>query len=281
MGPIAIWPQRRLEFHMTGLAGKAFIVTGGTRGIGHAVATRLLEGGAKVCITGRNAERLTALQSDIDPKGRSLITVQQDVADPQSWARVIASTVGAFKSVQGIVNNAGMHQTSPLEDISDTDFDRMLATNARSVFLGTQYGFRILPMYATTNAPGSIVNVSSIAGLVGTSFQSAYAMSKGAVQTFSMAAASEAIDRNLPIRVNTVNPGMVDTDMGSELAEALVHAGLAQNADHAQKGLSKSYMNKRFSSAREVAATICFLLSDEAKHITGSHFKIDGGSICI
>lgn len=262
---------------MQELKHHTFIVTGGTRGIGKATAQKLCGLGAKVCITGRSQDTLDQVKIAIDPTGKNVIAVAQDVQKSSSWEQVFAETIRAFGFVHGLVNNAGIHKMHALDKTLEADFDCIMATNAKSVFLGTQKAFEVLPEFVSAQNPGSVVNVSSIAGLVGTSFQSAYSMSKGAVQIFSLAAAREAIDRKLPIRVNTVNPGMVETDMGGELAEELVANGLAQNMEQARKGLVKNYMDNRFSTPAEVANSICFLLSNSASHTTGCALKVDGG----
>ena len=259
------------------LENRVFIVTGGSRGIGKTTAQLLCERGAKVCITGRCEEALDQAKDDLRAYGSRVITLKQDVADAGSWGPIFGATTEAFGAVHGLVNNAGMHQIMALECTSEEDFDRIMAANAKSVYFGTKAAFEYLPQFVSDEYPGAVVTVSSVAGLRGTSFQSAYSMSKGAAQVFSLAAAREAIDRKLPIRVNTVNPGMVDTDMGAELAEALVENELAKNIDHAKKGLVKSYMGRRFSTPAEVAHSICYLLSNSASHITGSSVSIDGG----
>lgn len=259
------------------LVGKTIIVTGASRGIGEATALEAARRGANLVLIGRNVENLARVAKQVRDLDARAAVYPMDVTDEQAWLGAFETAVSAFGQVNGLVNNAGVHALRRLEENTEADFDWILASNVKSVFLGTKQAFIHLPQFASKEDPAAIVNVSSTAGLTGASFQSLYNLTKGAVQIFTKSSAQEAIDRRLPIRVNSVNPGMVDTDMGDEVVEAIIAVGLAKNGDEARKNLTRGYMDRRFARPSEVAKAICFLLSSEASFTTGDFLTIDGG----
>ncbi len=261
------------------LNSKTIIITGGSRGIGAATAELAAERGANVVITARNTDKLADVKSRIEAAGGQVLTIAQQVQMAADWDKVFEETVSRFGAVHGLVNNAGVHAIRTMEDSTEEDYHWMMDTNVKGVFLGTKKAFEVMPRYASADQPAAIVNVSSTAGLRGASFQALYNMSKGAVQLFTKSSAQEAIDRRFPIRVNSVNPGMVDTDMGDELVNALVENGVGRDAEQARKNLTRGYMNRRFAKPEEVAKAICFLISDEASFTTGDFLAVDGGFI--
>ena len=231
---------------------KVIIVTGAASGIGAEVARMLASEGAKVVITDVNDERGQQLAEDI---GSTAIFVHQDVASAEDWAAVVDRAEKAFGSVTGLVNNAGIVGPNDvlLEDLKDEDFRKVLDINLYSVFKGMQSV--VAPM--RSGGGGSIVNISSTSGLVGSVNVASYVTTKFAVRGITKAAALEFAPHN--IRVNSVHPGGIKTNI--EVFDAVKAATPLG----------------RIADPREVAYLVLYLLSDESSFSTGSEFVVDGG----
>lgn len=242
------------------VSGKIVIVTGAAAGLGAAIARRLEEEGATVART--------------DIAGGSGI-VRQDVTDEGQWRDLIADVVRKHGRLDGLVNNAGIADgkgpPDPEGALAD-DWRRIYTVNVEGVFLGCKYA---IPAIAEGGG-GSIVNMSSIGALVPTPFLSAYGASKAAVMQFTRTVALHCCEHDYAIRCNSVHPGQVRTPMHDELmARTAAELGLDE-AQAAQAFLSKVPM-KRWQEAVDIANGVLFLLSDEARFITGTSLVIDGG----
>ena len=234
------------------------LVTGGTRGIGHAIAARLADEGARVFLTGTDANRAEGVADELDA-GRGLVLgLRLDLTDPESVKRCVAAA-GADRGLQILVNNAGVSRDGLLARQSAAIWREVMATNLDGLQACCQAAVR--PMMRARY--GRIVNLSSIVGLRGNPGQTAYAASKAGILGFTKALAKELARRN--ITVNAVAPGFIETDMSRGMPEA------------AQAQLGSAIAMGRPGSPEEVAAAVAFLASAEASYITGAVLEVTGG----
>ena len=240
------------------LKNKTAIITGGGSGIGLACARTFAREGANVAIFGRRQDRLDRAADAI---GGQALAVPGDIAKEEDIDRLVEVTIDTFGQIDILVNNAGVFEFGFLHETDDAMWDKAINVNLRSVFRLTK---RVLPKMLERKS-GSIVNISSIAGLIGLPGTSAYSASKAALDQFSRVIAMEYAKEG--IRSNSVCPGMIETEMTEELRNDKVLAAEILN----------SYPVGRFGSPQEVANACLFLASDEASFITGVVLPVDGG----
>lgn len=238
---------------MATLAGKVVIITGAARGMGAATARLAAEAGAKVVLT----DVLTEGERTAKLIGDSARFIQQDVTDPAQWERVVDFTLARFGSITGLVNNAGITVNTLFENDTLESFEKVLKVNLVGVFLGMK---SVIPAMQTAGG-GSIVNISSAAGLTGMPLTSGYGASKWGVRGLSKVVALELGASG--IRVNSVHPGMVFTPM------------TANTVREGPGGFPLSALG-RAGRPEEVARATVFLLSDESSYVTGAELAVDG-----
>ena len=243
------------------LEGKVALVTGAAAGIGAAVARRFAAEGASVALTDVRTEDGAALSEALNAEGHRTCFVPLDVASESQWAESVALVTKTLGGPTVLVNNAGIYARRLIENTSATQLDRMLDVNVKGVFFGIK---AVLPAMRAAGG-GSIVNLSSVAGIVGSGYSSDYNASKGAVRILTKCAAIQNAKDN--IRCNSVHPAPIDTDMGREAAPA----GEIRNQRLLEIPLG------RMGTAEEVANAILFLASDESSYVTGSELVVDGG----
>lgn len=251
---------------MKRLEGKVTVVTGGNAGIGEAIAKRFAEEGASVVITGRRQQELDHVASAIRIHQGTVLPVAGSVTDEAHVQDVVRRALDSFGRIDVLVNNAGIGAFGKrLHETDDTTWANVIDVNVAGVFRMTR---AVIPQMLRQGR-GAIINVSSIASLVGLSGLAAYTASKGAVDAFTRAVAVEYAQDG--IRCNVVNPGLINTPMA---------ASLMANPDMLQSILSQ-YAIRRPGKPEEVANLILYLASDEATWVTGATFPIDGGmTIC-
>lgn len=247
--------------------GKIALVTGGGSGIGRETALGLAAGGAKVVVCDVDEAGGAETVALVEQAGSSAIFVKADVGKPEQVEAAVNAGVESFGGLHIVVNNAGIGGEAALTgDYSLEGWHKVIDVNLNGVFYGMRYG---LPAILSSGG-GSIVNVSSILGLVGWGTAPAYVASKHAVAGLTKAAATEYAQQG--VRVNSVHPGFIETPL-------LTKAGITPGSDGYNFIASKHAMN-RLGTADEVAHLIVWLCSDEASFVTGSNYTVDGGYTC-
>ncbi|MBD8037644.1 SDR family oxidoreductase [Solibacillus sp. A46] len=249
------------------LDNKVVIVTGAAGGIGKEVVRKLIGLQAKVVLVDLNEDAIKAVQTELSLTVDNSLIVKADVSKEDDVKNYVDQTISKFGRIDGFVNNAGVEgPAKPLEDITEKEFDFVYSINVKGVLFGLKY---VLPVMKGQKY-GSIVNTSSVAGLIGSPSMALYNSSKHAVMGLNKVAALEAAAFN--VRVNTVNPGVINTQMMRKI-EANVAPGAAEAA---QAAYNDAVPMKRYGEPEEVANVIVFLLSDEASYVSSSSFTIDG-----
>ncbi len=259
--------------------GKVAIVTGGGTGIGRATARRLAEEGAIVTITDVNVE---AGQAVADELGGKAMFIQQDVRQEADWQRLMDQVADKQGRLDILHNNAGILATQQMQFLADTDVEQwraIQAVNVEGVFLGCKYGVAAMSVGGRERGGaggGAIVNMSSVAGLIGTPGAIAYGASKGAVRQLTKSVAIDCAKKGLGIRCNSIHPGIIQTNMGEEV----MHLG-GGDPERAWKAFIKSVPMDEPGRPEDIANCVLFLASDEARHVTGAELVVDGGITAI
>ena len=242
------------------LDGKVAIVTGGSRGIGLAIAALLAEDGAAVVVSGRDADRLQRAVKELETQGRTAHAVVADAASREDCDRLAAAAKERFGRIDVLVNNAGITRDGLLVRMKDEDWDRVMDVNLRGVFLLTR---AVTKAMVRQKRGGRVINITSTAGVMGNAGQANYSAAKAGLIGLTKAAARELA--HWSILVNAVAPGLIETDMAAALPAEARGALLAQ------------VPLKRIGTAREVAEVVRFLAGDGAAYITGQVFHVNGG----
>lgn len=257
--------------NVSSLDGRHAFVTGGSRGIGEVVAGALLEAGARVTITGRNAEAVAATAERLGARGACRGEVVE-VTDAASIRRAAEAARAAFGPVTIIVANAGQAESAPLHRTADELWDRMIGVNLTGTFLTIR---ELLPDLLAAGW-GRIVNVSSIAGLAGAPYITAYCAAKHGVIGLTRALGVELAKKN--ITVNAVCPGYTETDM-LDFAVTKIVEKTGRSVEEARADLTKGNPQGRFVTPEEVANTVLWLVSPGSESITAQAIAISGGEI--
>ncbi len=244
------------------LEGKVALISGGARGMGAAEARFFAREGARVAVGDLLEEEGARLESEIAEAGGDCIFIRLDVTSEESWANAVEVTVSRYGRLDVLVNNAGVYQKARVEDTTLEGWDRVMAINATGPFLGTKAAVPAM----RDSGGGSIVNISSTAGLVGSLHSTAYTASKGAVRLLTKATAVQYAGDG--IRANSVHPGPIDTDM---------LAAVYSDPEERRLRVSRIPMGRE-GTVEEVAYGVLFLASDESSFMTGSELVIDGGA---
>ncbi|MFD1705849.1 3-oxoacyl-[acyl-carrier-protein] reductase [Siminovitchia sediminis] len=242
------------------LEGKVALVTGASRGIGKAVALALAEEGANVVVnyagsTGKANETV----SEIQAMGREAVAYQCNVSDSEAVQAMVKDTVAKFGKLDILVNNAGITRDNLLMRMKEDEWDDVIDTNLKGVFLCTKAVTRQMMKQRS----GRIINMASIVGVIGNPGQANYVAAKAGVIGLTKSAARELASRG--ITVNAVAPGFITTDMTDQLT------------DEQKDAMLKQIPLEKFGQASDIANTVVFLASDEAGYITGQTIQVDGG----
>jgi 3-oxoacyl-[acyl-carrier protein] reductase len=248
--------NRRIQVN---LAGQTAIVTGASRGIGRAIALRLAGAGAKVACVARSADKLNETADAIAAAGGTAEVHPCDVTDSRAVSQLVDGLAERWGQLDIVVNNAGITKDTLIPRMSDEDWDLVLATNLRSVFLFA----RAASLVMMRKRSGRIINISSVSGIMGNAGQANYSASKAGIIGLTRTVAQELAGRK--VTVNAICPGFI----ASEMTEAMGSAILDE--------IKKRIPAKRLGEADEVADAVLYLASDSAAYITGEVLTIDGG----
>ncbi|PCJ21742.1 MAG: hypothetical protein COB04_02135 [Gammaproteobacteria bacterium] len=259
---------------MNNVTGKVALISGSARGLGAETARTFVAGGGKVVVADILDEVGLATVEEIKVAGGEALYVHLDVTQESDWQKAVDSAVNGFGKLDVLVNNAGIFFTKSTAKMTLEDWRLMTSVNLDGVFLGTKTALPALKESAANADVGSaIVNLSSVAGITGAKGASAYCMSKGGVRLYTKACALEFASSR--IRVNSIHPGLIDTDMGRLVIDS---ARGPENADRVRKAMEASHPIGRIGVPQDIANGIVYLASDDAAFMTGSELIVDGGS---
>lgn len=243
------------------LQDKVCLISGGARGMGAAEARLFSSEGARLIIGDVLEEEGGRVAAEIGESGGDIHFVKLNVTSEAEWERAVRRAVDLYGRLDVLVNNAGIYQRATVEETSSDGWDRVMDINAKGVFLGTRAAVPALK----EAGGGSIVNISSIAGLIGSGFSTSYNASKGAVRLLTKSTALQYAKQG--IRANSVHPGPVTTDM-------LPH--LFRTSQELEERIAETPLG-RLGTLDDVAYAVLFLASDESSYVTGSELIVDGG----
>ena len=243
------------------LQNKVALISGGAKGMGAVEAKLFAKEGAKVVIGDVLEAEGKQIEAAINETGGECLFVPLDVTDENQWNEAVAATLGRFGKLDILINNAGIFRTGAVEETSSAEWDQVMDINAKGVFLGAKAA---IPAMREAGG-GSIINLSSVAGLVGAAYSSAYSASKGAVRLFTKSTAIQYATDG--VRCNSIHPGVIQTDMTKE--------AIADSQFKAQR-LNPTPL-ARLGQPEDVAYGALYLASDESSFVTGAELVIDGG----
>jgi NAD(P)-dependent dehydrogenase (short-subunit alcohol dehydrogenase family) len=251
------------------VAGKKVFITGAAQGLGAAMARGLAAEGAKVALADINFVGVEKLAQELDSSygANTAFAYELDVTDEGQWIAALEAANTALGGISGLVNNAGISsREGGIEELSLDGFRRLMSVNVDSVFLGAKHGIK----YLAKNQPGSIVNISSIAGLIANHTSPGYNASKAAVWLLSKNIALYCAKKGLDVRSNSIHPTFIDTPILDPIRNMF-------GKDEAEAKLGRQVPLGRIGKPEEIAAAAIYLLSDESRFVTGAELKVDGG----
>lgn len=264
---------------MARLKGKVALVTGAAKGIGAATAKVLAREGAKVVCTDVDEKAGLAVADVIANAGGEAAFMRHDVVDEAQWEAAVKLAEDRFGGLHVLVNNAGIApEGGPIEEKTLASWRRTIEVDLDSVFLGCKHGIRTIKKYTSKGGMGgSIINLSSILGLVGQPNASDYNAAKGGVRLMTKSVALECAEAGYNIRVNSVHPGYIDTPMVADALNRGVVSGQAVGPNEMRELLTMLHPIGRLGVDTEIANAILFLSSDESSFMTGTEVVVDGG----
>ena len=249
-------PSRRIQVD---LSGQTALVTGASRGIGKAIALALGQAGAKVACIARNEEKLRETADAIASAGGTAVVYACDVTDSAAVQKVVEAVVEDWDQLDIVVNNAGITRDTLIPRMSDEDWDDVISTNLRSVFLFT----RAASLVMMRRRSGRIINISSVSGIMGNPGQSNYSASKAGIIGLTRSVARELASRK--VTVNAICPGFIATEMTDALGPVV------------QDEVKKRIPARRLGESNEIADAVLYLASNSAAYLTGQILTLDGG----
>ncbi len=271
--------MKSLKGHkLQNLQGKNAIVTGGSKGIGRSVCLALANAGVNINVLDLNKDQGLNTVKEIIKLNVKAEFYEIDIAQESEWINFVTYLDTKNKSIDILVNNAGIWLGKEISNVSIEEYHKLISINLTGVFLGVKHLIPFLTKAGEkSNFGSSIINLSSVAGLVGSQLDPLYSMTKGGITTFTKSMAIYFGKKKYPIRINQVHPGIIETDMGSQVAEARIKQNPSMTLkDSYSAGILQTPLG-RLGTAEEVAKTILFLSSDDSSFMTGSSLVVDGG----
>jgi 3(or 17)beta-hydroxysteroid dehydrogenase len=263
---------------MNRLDGKTALISGAARGIGAETARKMAAAGASVVIGDVLSERARETAKEITDAGGKALALALDVTSEASWADAVAQASKQFGKLDILVNNAGIFLGKDLMDATLEEWNRLVAINMTGVWLGTKACAPALAASGKASRHGSaIVNLASVAGLVGSQLDPLYSMSKGGVTLFTKSSALAFGRKGWRIRVNSIHPGVIETDMGAQTFASRARQVGSNDVEAARNVAMRQHPIGRLGVAEDIALGIVFLASDDAGFMTGSGMVVDGG----
>jgi NAD(P)-dependent dehydrogenase (short-subunit alcohol dehydrogenase family) len=260
---------------MNRLDGKAALISGAARGIGAETARLMVEAGARIVIGDVLDERGRETAREL---GDAAVYVRLDVTSEADWNAAVAAALSRFGKLDILVNNAGLFLGKDIESASLEEWHRLCAVNLTGVFLGTKLALPALREAAQASPAGSaIVNLASTAGIVGSTQDPLYSLTKGGVTLFTKSAALEFARKGYRIRVNSIHPGVIQTDMGEQTFAARARSYGSNDVEAARRTALSTHPIGRLGVPNDIAKGIVFLASDDAGFMTGAGLVVDGG----
>ncbi len=260
------------------LSGKIALITGAARGLGAEIAQTFAQAGAAVMITDILEDQGRATADKINQAGGKAAFLPQNVTDEDQWESVVANTVKTLGGLDILINNAGIEICALVENTTIEDFQRILDINVSGVFLGLKHACKAMKPGGIAGQGGAIINLSSVAGLRGFSGLSAYCGSKGAVKLLTKAAAVEFGNLKYGIRVNSIHPGLIPTDMGNAVIKGFIEAGLGADEATVNAAFERGTPLGMIGQPSDIAKAALFLASDQSPWVTGAEIVVDGGT---
>ena len=257
------------------LTGKTALITGGASGIGAAIATTMAQAGPNVVITDIDETQAQDLASTLQSKGLKASFAKHNVTSETEWDNAISHTLATFCGLDVLVNNAGIIGGKLLEHTTLKEFKKEIAVNLEGVFIGMQQAAKVMKPGGLTGRGGNVINLSSVAGMIGSLCHAPYGATKGAVRLLSKHCAVEFAALGYNIRVNSIHPGIIETPMGDSVLNS--YATVIGGAEAAEQVIMAAVPQKRLGKSQDVANIALFLASDAANYVTGAEFVVDGG----
>lgn len=244
------------------LLDKTAIVTGGSRGIGKAIALKLAEKGANIVVNyTSNSNKAEEVVNEIKKMGKEAMAVKADVSNPDDVKNLVKETEKKFSSIDILINNAGITRDTLLIRMKEDDWDKVMSVNLKGTFLCT----KLVGKKMMKQRSGNIVNIASVVGIIGNAGQANYSASKAGIIGFTKSTAKELSSRG--INVNAVAPGFIETEMTKKLSEEVI------------QNYAKNIPLGKMGKPEDVANVVSFLCSEEASYITGQVINVDGGMV--
>jgi NAD(P)-dependent dehydrogenase (short-subunit alcohol dehydrogenase family) len=259
------------------LAGRKALVTGGARGLGAGMAEALARAGAAVVLGDIQEDLCKEIAKALRDSGAIAEFVPLDVTDDASWEQAVAATISELGGLDILINNAGIEITELVIDIDPHSVRRMLEVNVLGTALGIKHAFRAMRPGGPAGGGGAVVNISSVAATIAFPGIAGYSATKSAVDRLTRVAAMESGKLGYGVRVNCVYPGLVATEMGTQLARDVVSLGLFPSVDEAIGAVVGLTPGGRLGEVADMADAVVFLASDGARFITGAGLPVDGG----
>jgi len=259
--------------------GKVALVTGAARGIGACSARLLAEAGAKVVVTDVESDLAEQVAREIRQAGGEAFARHLDVTDEEQWRAAIAEAVQTFGGIDVVVNNAGVENMNLVEDTSLRDWRQVMSVNSDGVFLGVKHAILAMKPGGVSGRGGSIINMASICAMVALRGAGSYSAAKAAITNLTKMAAVECGQNRYGIRVNSIHPGVVLTELVKAGMEGSAKKGLFKSAAEAQAAYEAMHPIGRLGEPQDIAHAVLYLASDASSFMTGAEVVVDGGFI--